>query len=300
MFSYWDQWIFSFQEDRGTFIFILMGFTALLSLRLLWSGLKHPQLSYKIPLLSISFLMSFNIYLMTLPKFGILPIFLTISFMMAATSLFIKKIKIKLILQATSLLGIGIFCTCLLTGISLNISYGPSMWPNSGRYYNWILTDIGSPFEQGDRVKLHIPPREKTSLEETWRPGSYHKRVLAKPGDLIHLHNDYIQVNHTIVMDCRDTKILLTRGRWLCPTQFKQGKQKGWMVWGDPSLWALGQGQSFLLSDQQLFLIGDNAPESTDSRDQGPADTGWILGKIITEDHAAQIKSRWMSEQEIQ
>ena len=296
MFEWFDQWIFSFQEDRGTLVLFLMGFTGLLSFRLLWSGFKQTQLSYKMILISLAFLMSINIYLMTLPKLGIMPVCLTISFMFAAASLFLKK-YLRLFFQSGAFLGIALFCISLFTGISLNISYGPSMWPTSGRHYNWIFTDTNASFKQGDTVQLHIPPQRINRDIEQWRPGSYHKRVLAMPGDTILIFNDYIQVNQDIVMDCRSQKIQLTGHRWLCPTQFQNGNIKSWMVWGDPDYWMLGQGLTLKLGADEVFLMGDNAPESGDSRDEGPAHTSWILGNVLRLESQETIEERIKEEQ---
>ena len=129
---------------------------------------------------------------------------------------------------------------------SLGITDGESMEPNfhNGETFLWQRAAFGPAFVRDDIVVINYPgdPEHK----------KYVKRIVGMPGDKVTVSNGQVSINDVLI----DEKFL----------------PLGTVTDNDGS-WQLSKGQ--------YFVMGDNRPNSNDSRYFGPVDKRFILGHAI-------------------
>ena len=129
---------------------------------------------------------------------------------------------------------------------------GESMEPNfhNGEY---ILTNKVM-------YKFRQPVRGDVVIFKSWRNKEidYIKRVIALPGETVSLKNNAIYMN--------DEKL---DEQYLSPNV---------AIFGGSFL---QEGQSVTVPDDSLFVLGDNRPHSSDSREFGPVETADIIGVVM-------------------
>jgi signal peptidase I len=99
------------------------------------------------------------------------------------------------------------------------------------------------------------------------------KRVIGLPGDTIRLKSFIASIKPRGASDFIPEQQLI-RQRYAPITT---SSVKGW----SDSLPLSGNGEEFMLGADQYFVLGDNRPDSSDSRSWGPVGIERIVGKIV-------------------
>lgn len=190
-----------------------------------------------------------------------------------------------------SLLGIA-------SGNALVFSLGPSMWPTAAisPSIEWLNTKAYrlSPPMVGDDIEFTVDwttGQEYRDRGDGWPTGRYRKRVWGVPGDVVQIHPDKVVVNNRVVMDCSDS----SRRTWTSNGKTWQAQAGAWFCFPDfdgdgqadetmPLVWgALNQymyaGNTYKVGDGELFVMGDNTLQSSDSRELGVIKRAWVDGK---------------------
>lgn len=190
-----------------------------------------------------------------------------------------------------SLLGIA-------TGNALVFSLGPSMWPTApiSPTIEWLNTKaykIGPPMP-GDDVEFTVDWKSGQAYRDSgngWPSGRYRKRVWAVAGDVVQINETQVLVNNRVVLDCSDT----TRrtytlngktwqapaGAWWCFPDFDGDgvvDDKLPIVWGKINTY-MHAGATYRVNQGELFVMGDNTIQSSDSREFGVIKTNWVDGR---------------------
>jgi signal peptidase I len=120
-----------------------------------------------------------------------------------------------------------------------------SMQPGLSSGSNVMINKLAylfRPPQRGDVIALHLPTNTSVDLV---------RRVIALPGDTIHIDGDHVTVNGVVLnepyVSMNTTPIVNT---WKIPPD-------------------------------QYFVLGDNRPTSEDSRFWGPIPKAYIIGKAI-------------------
>jgi signal peptidase I len=108
-----------------------------------------------------------------------------------------------------------------------------------------------------DKNSYHIATPQRFDVAAVNAPSDpthkkYVKRVIGLPGDKIEIRNGRVYINDELLIED------------YLPAELKTT---------DDGLWTLG--------DDQYFVMGDNRPNSNDSRAFGPVDKRFVLGKAI-------------------
>jgi len=155
------------------------------------------------------------------------------------------------ILETIAFVG-SLFIVIYLFILQPNQVKGVSMEPTfqSGDY---ILTSKISykfkPIERGDVVVFNSP--KNPNIE-------YIKRIIGLPGDKIMVKNGEVYVNDQIL-----------------PETYISAKTNLW----DGGF--LKEGEPIIVPDNYLFVMGDNRPRSSDSREFGPIPISSVVGVVI-------------------
>ena len=186
----------------------------------------------------------------------------------------------------------------IASGNALVFSLGPSMWPAAAikPSLEWLDTRayVNAPPLPGQDVEFTVGWKEGAAARagaDTWPSGRYRKRVWAMEGDTVEFQDDRMLVNGHPVLDCtntrqtewkRDGRVWRTpQGAWWC---FPDLDGDG-VVDGDrPIVWAsinrlVHAGKTFVLGPGELFVMGDNTIQSSDSREMGPIKVQWVDGR---------------------
>jgi signal peptidase I len=129
---------------------------------------------------------------------------------------------------------------------------GNSMYPNF-HDQEYILTDkityrLGQP-DRGDVVIFKAPKNEEYD---------YIKRIIGLPGEKVRVEDCHIYINDELLQEVYiDTQVCTNAGRF-------------WQT-----------GQSITLAENEYFVMGDNRPYSSDSRDWGTVPRPNIIGKAF-------------------
>lgn len=163
------------------------------------------------------------------------------------------------------------------------ISYGPSMWPTSPKGFSLsVLNTHKQPqMEYGDDVYFEAMD------SKNWPDGRYRKRIWALPGDQIEVEHDIVLINQRVVADCSDRSRRIAPNVWWCTVRFPNGVTKE-ITWGVSNVGIPPVRKT--LGEHQVFAIGDNTVESTDSRVLSPIDARWIEGRF---DSAPSKRATW-------
>lgn len=130
---------------------------------------------------------------------------------------------------------------------------GDSMIPNfqNGEYILTSLISVkASKIERGDIIVFNAPPNAEKD---------YIKRVIGLPGDKIKLLNGDIYLNGKIINE----------NSYLPQTTRTYGEN------------FLKENQEITVPDNNYFVLGDNRPLSSDSRDWGFVSKDKIIGKSV-------------------
>jgi signal peptidase I len=170
------------------------------------------------------------------------------------------------------------------------ITYGPrvpfssSRLPGAGLPQRGDLVVIQPPFVTEPSVAARIlePVASFLSLQKLTlhrdlyggRVTSYMvKRVIGIPGDTVRLSSFALSVRPRGGSDFVP-ELQLVPSRYQVRTALEA---KGW----SSSYPLSGTGSEILLGDEQYFLLGDNRPDSSDSRSWGPLKLNRIVGKVV-------------------
>jgi signal peptidase I len=155
------------------------------------------------------------------------------------------------ILETITFVG-SIFVVVYLFIMQPNQVKGPSMLPTfeSGEYiFTSKVTYKFRPMERGDVVVFRSP---KNPDQE------YIKRIIGLPGDQVRIDTGRVYVNEKQV---NESYISSTT------TLFEGG--------------ALLNNVPITVGDDELFVMGDNRPHSSDSREFGPIQTSSLIGQVF-------------------
>lgn len=190
-----------------------------------------------------------------------------------------------------SLLGIA-------SGKALVFSLGPSMWPTAAisPTIEWLNTKayrIGHPMV-GDDIEFTVDWESGQAFRDNelgWPSGRYRKRVWAIPGDVIRIASNKVLVNNQVVLDCSDP----SRRTWSSGGKTWQAPPRAWWCFPDfnadgvadetlPLVWGsinqyMYSGLTYRVQPGELFVMGDNTIQSSDSRELGPIKVSWVDGK---------------------
>lgn len=169
---------------------------------------------------------------------------------------------------------IGIF-----SGYSLVLSAGPSMWPTSPKTPSMSLLDTvaykHSSVRRGDDVEVAIP---YTSNDSEWPSGRFRKRVWGLPGDQVDVTALGIRVNGEWVAHCFDrSERVEVPSVWMCEANW--GNKTTPLVWGLTNELYVNH-YTYKLGPEEMFVMGDNSVESSDSRMFGPVNSAWVTGRF--------------------
>lgn len=178
------------------------------------------------------------------------------------------------------------------SGYAPSISMGPSMWPAAPKRVNINFLNTKAFRSErpsyGDDIEFEVPKGK------SWPQGRYRKRVWGVPGDKILVEEYGIVVNGKRFADCSGKSELIVQKIpqvWFCHAQFPKLSESQLFVWGDmnPLMY-----KSFreIVKSGQLFVMGDNTVESSDSREMGPIDASWVVGRY---ENQGQTKEKWSS-----
>lgn len=148
---------------------------------------------------------------------------------------------------------LAIFVVVYLFLFQPNQVKGSSMYPTfkDGEY---ILTDkisfrMGTP-KRGDVVVFKSPKNADID---------FIKRIIGLPGDTVKISGGKVYLNDQLL----DESQYLDESVYTGPEAF------------------LSEGQTIAVPDGRYFVLGDNRPHSSDSRDFGPVTTEEMIGKVF-------------------
>lgn len=127
---------------------------------------------------------------------------------------------------------------------------GNSMFPTfqNGEYiFTNLITLRISPLKRGDVVVFKAPANQEKD---------YIKRIIGLPGDTVQIKDGYVYVNGQLLNEPYEPKEYRTTGE-----AFMQ------------------DGQTVTVPQESYFVLGDNRPGSSDSRDWGFVTKNKIIGK---------------------
>lgn len=174
----------------------------------------------------------------------------------------------------TLLIGVGVMG--IYSGYVLVFTTGPSMWPTSSKSLSSDILNINayqnSNIDYADDIHFNVSHHTK------WPDGNYRKRVWGLPGDKIQISHHTVKINGLLVADCSDRTNHFAQNAWYCTATFPNGKEIE-ITWGVVNL--LNESQAtFTVKENELFLVGDNTIESTDSRYWGSISSNWVEGRF--------------------
>ena len=155
------------------------------------------------------------------------------------------------VLETVTFVG-SIFIVVYLFILQPNQVKGASMEPtfDSGDYiFTSKITYKFRPLERGDVVVFRSP--RNPDIE-------YIKRIIALPGDRVRITDTRVYVNETLVQEA--------------------------YISAQTELWDGGfvkDNEEIMLGSNEVFVMGDNRPRSSDSREFGPILTDTIIGNVF-------------------
>jgi len=153
-----------------------------------------------------------------------------------------KSPLFRVVLAVLVAICIGITVAHAFIG-SVSLVSGTSMIPTY-EPGTWVYTaPISTPLDRGDIVVLDDGNKECAV-----------KRIVGLPGELVHIKHGYVFINRKMLIEPYLAKKIYT-----FPT-----KPPG----------------AFVLGEDQYFVLGDNRPGSSDSRNYGPIDRKQIKRRI--------------------
>lgn len=277
-----ENWYWSLTEWRGEVAWLLLLMMAYLSLRFLFSARKETTF-HKHRLvtcgLSTAALLPVGIH----PSLGILPTLATVGLVCLACSAGASRSAwSQRFLTGTGLVFLLGSAGMAFSGYVLAMGSGPSMWPTASKHLSLFLMDNHqTTWERGTVISFGVPMAEAASDADTgWPAGRYQKRIIGLPGDWVAIEDYALKVNGQTVADCRPERALerFSNSTWLCAGQL--GNVSYRMVWGDPEIWMNGR-QNWHVPAGETLVLGDNLPESADSRYRGTVPLRWVSGRFF-------------------
>jgi type IV secretory pathway protease TraF len=184
------------------------------------------------------------------------------------------------------------------SGGALVLSLGPSMWPTApiAPSLAWLDTRAyrTSPPLPGEDIEFTVDWASGQAFranESGWPTGRYRKRVWAVGGDTVRFTDTGLLVNGALVLDCSGPRMTswtrgtqtwhAPKGAWWCFPDFNADGKSDHdhpMVWAQTNQWSFS-GLQFNLKKGEVFVMGDNTIQSSDSREFGPIQAAWVDGR---------------------
>lgn len=277
-----ENWYWSLTEWRGEVAWLLLLMMVYLSLRFLFSARngstprKHRLVTCGV---STAALVPIGIH----PSLGILPTLVTVGLVCLACSAGSSRLVWgERLLTSTGLVLLLGSAGMAFSGYVLAMGSGPSMWPTASRHLSLFLMDNHQrTWERGTVVSFGVPMAEAAADANTgWPAGRYQKRIIGLPGDRVVMEDYALVINGITVADCRPEKALerLSNSTWLCAGRLNNVSYR--MVWGAPEIWMNGR-QEWRVPAGETLVLGDNLPESADSRYRGTVPLRWVSGRFF-------------------
>ncbi|MCA9392333.1 signal peptidase I [candidate division WWE3 bacterium] len=147
-------------------------------------------------------------------------------------------------------IAVAMFCVVYFLIAQPNEIEGQSMYPtfNTGNYViSEKISRYFDNFHHGEIIVFHYPVDKKYD---------YVKRIIALPGDVVSLQDGDVYLNGKKIVE-----------------GYTSGKTKGGVF--------LGDGESYSVKEGELFVMGDNRLESSDSRYWGTVKFSDVVGNVI-------------------
>ena len=256
---------------------VLACFVALMSLRVAWEAHKAPAES-KTRLIVASVGLLATAPTLLPQSWGWWPVVMTMGWIGLALVTPRHARWISRTGLMACVVGVGAGVVGLTLGYTPVMSIGPSMWPTAPKGTSMHVLafraySAASP-SYGDDIQFGAAPDG-----DQWPSGNYRKRVWALPGDLIRVTGSSVWLNNQQIADCSDRSRPIGPRVWWCTVTWPNGATRD-VVWGwENTLWPSTIRQ---LKEGQVFVVGDNTVESTDSRERGPIELQWIDGQFHT------------------
>lgn len=161
-----------------------------------------------------------------------------------------KGYKVLLELAETLVIAAAIFIVIYAFLVRPFQVTGQSMYPTfeNGEYvFTNLLSQRFGPLSRGDVIVFKAPPSDDKD---------YIKRIIGVPGDTVKIQNGKVFLNHQLLNEPYIASDIRTDARGFA-----------------------GEGQDILVSENSYFVMGDNRPYSSDSRDWGLVPFDKVIGK---------------------
>jgi signal peptidase I len=155
---------------------------------------------------------------------------------------------------------------------SLAKSMEPSILPGDQFFADKRINSPGTQKVRRGDAAVFIYPNDRTTI--------YVKRVIGLPGDQIEIHNDDVLVNGTSIRGEEVENLGSRELNAMLPDHVayrEHGDKEDYIV-----LWKRNRptpSLKFSVPNGQVFVLGDNRDESSDSRHFGPVSLNDIIGK---------------------
>ena len=275
-------------------------FSSLIGVRIFFDKATEPFKRIHIRLVGLAIILSSLFFLSR--DYATWSVFLTF-FLLCAAFVMTKKPRVKKPLSSgNNMVRYAGLSVCLFgassvvlgmgSGYAPSVSMGPSMWPAASKGPDISLLNR-SAFRTtapsyGEDIEFDVPKGAN------WPEGRYRKRVWGVPGDKILVEEYGMVINGKRFADCsKKSKMIVSSYPrvWFCEVFFPGKKEPRSFVWGDsnPEMYKAFRE---IVSAKELFVVGDNTVESSDSREFGPIKQAWVVGRY---DNVKPTSEKWKS-----
>ncbi len=237
----------------------------------------------------LCFAMALTGFLFFERDYGLLPFIALIGWLLPNI---VKKswpLPIRLSIFILSALAVLTALLGIILGLSPMPGLGPSMWPASPKNPSISILDVKA-YSHGNTIKYGDDVNVVSPGTTTWPAGGYRKRVWALSGDTLRIdRKDQIFLNERKIADCHAGR-RIADDAWFCTVVWPNGVSHD-IVWGAANRLWFGTEQ-YKIDKDNVFIVGDNTIESSDSRERGPVPIHWISGRYV--EGEPQPTSSWL------